>query len=382
MLINTWYVVAASSDLESEPKGVRALGQDLVLFRDQDGKAHCCANTCIHRGGSLCDGKVSQGAIQCPYHGWLFNGAGACIDIPSILPDTKIPKRARTDSYPVKEQWGWIFAFLGDLPDEKQPQIPNEELFPEYYAHENGSDDYAFVSGVFLFEANWVRAIDNVLDPAHAFHVHSAFGNLDNQIVPPFKVDVGHDHTLSRHSFKPVNKIGKWREEIPDEREDADNQIQFHFPGMIFRNDMYPRPGMHHFVISSYTPLNEHQTLSYFIHGRNFAKESGNNEDGLKRVVNVMEEDQVVLRKVRPVQMPPSTSDELLIEADFHLIEFRKKVKEYETRGWRIDSKKVEEDEEHAWVIPSPTRGADPKNWVLKPLPMRLGRTTQAKAAE
>ncbi len=382
MLINTWYVVAASSDLRSEPKGVHALGQDLVLFRDKVGKAHCCTNICIHRGGSLCDGKVVEGTLQCPYHGWCFDGAGTCVEIPSIHPEAKIPKRGRTDSYPVKEQWGWIFAFLGELPSEAQPEIPDTDLFPEYYAHQKGSDAYAFVSGVFLFEANWVRAIDNVLDPAHAFHVHSAFGSQDSQFVPPYKVDVGSGHTLSRHSFKPVTKSGKWREDIPDDRGDADNQIQFHFPGMIFRNDMYPRPGMHHFVVSSYTPLNEHQTLSYFIHGRNFAKEDEHNEDGLKRVVNVMEEDQVVLKKVKPLQMPTSTTEELLIEADSHLVEFRKKVKECEARGWRIDSAQIEGDEEHAWVIPSPARGADPKNWVLKPLPMRPGKASTAEAAE
>ncbi len=381
MLINTWYVAGESADLTTTPRPVRMLGQDFVLFRDTDGKAHCLSNVCIHRGGALCDGKIIEGSILCPYHGWRFNGDGACVEIPSLHPDAKIPKRARIDSYPVKEQWGWVFVFLGDLPESERPEIPGPDLFPEYDDHQNGSDAYAFVRGVFTFDANWVRAIDNVLDPAHAFHVHSAFGNPDSQYVPPFKVETSAQHTLSRHRFVPVNKTGKWREEIPDDREDTDNQIQFHFPGMLFRNDMYPRAGMHHFVISGYLPVNEHETINFFIHGRNFAKDPEYDEDGLKRVVQVLEEDQVVLRKVKPVMMPPRTTDELLIEADMHLLEFRKKVKEYEDRGWRIDSKAVAGDEERVYVIPSPARGRDPKNWVHKTVPMRTGRPA-AKAAE
>ena len=79
MLINTWYVAAESTTLTDAPLGVTMLGQDFVVFRDKGGKAHCLSDTCIHRGGSLCRGKVIEGTVQCPYHGWRFDSSGACV---------------------------------------------------------------------------------------------------------------------------------------------------------------------------------------------------------------------------------------------------------------------------------------------------------------
>lgn len=130
MLINQWYVAAHADDIGSEPLGVHMLGQDMVLFRDQEGQIHCLHDTCVHRGGSLCRGKVREGAVECPYHGWRFNGDGRCISIHSLGQDVSIPKRARVDSYPVKEKWGFVWAFIGDLAEQERPPLP--DFFPEY----------------------------------------------------------------------------------------------------------------------------------------------------------------------------------------------------------------------------------------------------------
>ena len=58
-------------------------------------------------------GLLEDGLVQCPYHGWRFDGAGQCLRIPTLPADQKIPARARVDSYPVQERYGLIFAFLG-----------------------------------------------------------------------------------------------------------------------------------------------------------------------------------------------------------------------------------------------------------------------------
>ncbi|MEE9511368.1 MAG: Rieske 2Fe-2S domain-containing protein, partial [Gammaproteobacteria bacterium] len=91
MFINFWYPVIEGSELGDEPLQVTMLGCDFVLFRDEHGKARCLANTCMHRGGSLGHGVVRDGCIQCPYHGWQYNGDGRCVRIPSIGRDGKIP---------------------------------------------------------------------------------------------------------------------------------------------------------------------------------------------------------------------------------------------------------------------------------------------------
>ncbi len=84
MYTNIWYVAGLSDKLTKAPIKVTMLGADLVLFRDADGTAQCISNVCPHRGSSLADGTLyKDGTLACPFHGWRFNGAGACTLIPS-----------------------------------------------------------------------------------------------------------------------------------------------------------------------------------------------------------------------------------------------------------------------------------------------------------
>ena len=117
MLINLWYVAEWSETLKDEPVKVKMLGQNLVLFRDEQGKANCLSDVCIHRGGSLSGGKCIDGNVACPYHGWQFDGDGKVQFIPSEGRDFRIPDRARVDAYPTEERYGMIWVFLGDLPE-------------------------------------------------------------------------------------------------------------------------------------------------------------------------------------------------------------------------------------------------------------------------
>ena len=78
---------------------------------------------------ALSAGKLTGDRIACPYHGWQYEPDGACSRIPANPPGRGIPKKARVDSYPVREEYGLIWAFLGDLPEDERPPIPH---FPEH----------------------------------------------------------------------------------------------------------------------------------------------------------------------------------------------------------------------------------------------------------
>ena len=93
MYINFWYPMTTTAELTDKPLKVRALGQDFVVFRDTQGKANCLANICTHRGGSLAGGKIKGDCIQCPYHGWQFDGEGNCKKIPSLGANATVPGR-------------------------------------------------------------------------------------------------------------------------------------------------------------------------------------------------------------------------------------------------------------------------------------------------
>ena len=378
MLINTWYVAAQSASVTDAPVGVTMLGQDFVVFRDKDGKAHCLSDTCIHRGGSLCRGKVAEGTVQSPYHRWRFDAAGACVAIPSLGPEAAIPKRARVDSYPVQEQWGWVWVFLGDLPEAQLPPLPS--FFPEYAAFEAGATDWRFVRGTYMFDAAWTRVVENGLDNAHPFFVHKDFGNPDHPRVDTVDIEPRDFGSYMTRTQKPVDKNGLWAEKITNDRPDVKTELQFHASGPSVRIQMHLRPPMSQIIISAYTPINDKQTLSWWIQGHNFFTEEKYDADSRKRVLTVFQEDGNIVNHIKPVHVPRSLSTELTIHPDAMSFAFRKMIKEYEARGWRIDTKAMAAEDEVARAIPSPTRGADPKNWVLNPVILKPARSLSAAA--
>jgi phenylpropionate dioxygenase-like ring-hydroxylating dioxygenase large terminal subunit len=370
MLLNCWYVAAETKDITDTPKGVHMLGQDLVIFRDSAGTPHCLSDVCVHRGGSLGRGKVVKDAVQCPYHGWRFNGAGDCVEIPSLGPEATIPKRARVDSYPVAEKYGWLWVFLGDAAEAERPPLP--DYFPEYEAWEQGkSDDWKFVRGTFTFEANWVRAIENGCDHTHAFYVHTDFGNPGKPTVDDYELDINNEKIESITYAKPVSKRGVWAEKIDDDRPDVKTMVRIYKPAPSIRIEMHLKPPMWQMIVSGYTPIDERRTKVWWCHGRNFFTDDKYDADSHNRVLLVFQEDAKVIDFIRPAMVPPTLSDELALENDKHGIEFRKWVKEQELAGRALDLKTQQAADEMVKVIPSPKRREDPKNWVLEPVPMK-----------
>lgn len=182
MIINQWYVAEEAINITDKPKRVKLLGFDYVLFRGEDGEITCLSDVCIHRGASLGEGQILNGCVECPYHGWQFNPLGTVVKIPSLPADTKIPSRARVDCYPVKEKYGWIWVFLGDLAEEDRPPLPD---FPEY----DDTANWRTVRGQFLWKANYARVVENGLDFAHAPFVHPSFGDRTNAVIHDFELE-------------------------------------------------------------------------------------------------------------------------------------------------------------------------------------------------
>ncbi|MGI9308775.1 MAG: Rieske 2Fe-2S domain-containing protein, partial [Gammaproteobacteria bacterium] len=181
MFINFWYPVEESAKLLDQPLHRRMLGQDFVLFRDSQGVARCLSNVCVHRGGSLAHGKLKGDCIECPYHGWQFDGAGRCTHVPSLGSGQKPPKRAKVDAYPTVEKYGLVFAFLGDLPAEERPPIID---IPEW-----DRDGWRPTTDIFEWEFNYQRSIENGIDTAHNEFTHTTHigASSGKNYVPEFE---------------------------------------------------------------------------------------------------------------------------------------------------------------------------------------------------
>jgi phenylpropionate dioxygenase-like ring-hydroxylating dioxygenase large terminal subunit len=168
---------------------VRVLGEDLVLFRDRKGRPGLLYPRCMHRGTTLYYGKVEDEGIRCCYHGWLFDVEGRCLDQPCEPKGGLRKDRARQPWYPLQEQYGLVFAYLG--PPAKQPVLPRydilEDLAPgERLAYTIGGRGATGDSSLAVVPYSWLHMCDNIMDPYHVYVLHSTFTGV--QFHPDFAV--------------------------------------------------------------------------------------------------------------------------------------------------------------------------------------------------
>ena len=128
LLRRYWLPVAATSELRpGTVLPVRVLGEDLAVFRTTGGTLGLLDARCPHRGASLVHGIVDDCTIRCAYHGWRFDAAGACVEMPALAGDgARLRERARTRAYRVDELGGLVSNARGrglmiafDLPDHE-----------------------------------------------------------------------------------------------------------------------------------------------------------------------------------------------------------------------------------------------------------------------
>ncbi len=153
--------------MEHRPvKAVRLLGQDLVLFRDAQGRFGLLDRDCPHRGADLSFGRREDTGLRCPFHGWKFDVHGKCLETPAEPAGSKLCDRVQQRSYPVVEKSGALFAWMG--PEGSTP--PPFPAFDCFVAP--GTHTFAFKG---LWNCNWLQAFEVGIDPAHPSFLHVFF---------------------------------------------------------------------------------------------------------------------------------------------------------------------------------------------------------------
>ena len=166
-----WLVVGVAGELYDIPHAVRVLGEDLVLFRDDQGQLGLLGLHCPHRGSSLEYGDIEDGGIRCPYHGWLFNIRGQCLEMPAEPSDSQFPQKVKHLSYPVRELGGLVFAYMG-------PERENPPPLPKYSPLIDRGGQRQ-IESVRQCNYNWFNFFENSADPAHIciLHRHAGYGD-------------------------------------------------------------------------------------------------------------------------------------------------------------------------------------------------------------
>jgi len=377
MYINFWYPVVQSTKLEDKPQKIRMLGQDFVVFRDTQGNAHCLADTCVHRGGSLAKGKINGDCIQCPYHGWEFNGAGECQRIPSLGPNPKIPGRTRTDAYPVEEKYGLVFAFLGDLaPEDRPPMIE----MPEF-----GKEGWRATWTEFETTFNYERSIENGLDPAHNEFVHPTHGfSGANEEYRVNELRWLGDPVWGEGFFHKFNSPeaddSEWAKmkKASSDREVGSGHIG---PNQIWTYIRYGEGrAMHQYLYEA--PIDATHTRIWLVNMRNSFLEPELDDKVNARNWKVVSQDIGVLENLHPKLTPLNNTREFMVPADEPILRYRDKLRNWDAMGWRIDNDALESSEgKIAFAIPSPGR-REHKSWVLDPIPLVPGKPEEVRKSQ
>lgn len=165
MMRRYWHPIALSAELpekDGAPIVRKLLGERFVLFRDTAGRVGVMDEACLHRGASMALGRVEEGGIRCIYHGWKFSVDGDLLDTPNH-PDPRVKERLKAATYPVREQSGLIWTYIG--PKEKEPPFRR-------YAFDEAPPERRRANRVNV-RANYLQVWEAGTDSSHVGILHS-----------------------------------------------------------------------------------------------------------------------------------------------------------------------------------------------------------------
>lgn len=143
-------------------KAVRVLGQDFILFKDDQGRWGLLDRDCPHRNADLSFARHEGDGVRCPFHGWKFDATGRCVDTPGEPLGSRLCERVQQAAYPVTERSGVLFAWLGE--PGKAPPFPMFDCFAA-----PGTHTFAYKG---LWRCNWLQAFEVGIDPVHTSFLH------------------------------------------------------------------------------------------------------------------------------------------------------------------------------------------------------------------
>jgi phenylpropionate dioxygenase-like ring-hydroxylating dioxygenase large terminal subunit len=313
MIFNQWYVILESRELKkNKPLRIKRLNESLVLWRDENSQACCIDDTCCHRGASLGCGNIRKGKLECPFHGFLYDGDGDVVMIPANGKNHPVPETMHVRSWRTYEAFGLIWLWWGE-----QDKATDEPFFFREL------DGFSFSTFKDHWNVHYSRAIENQLDVVHLPFVHKSTIGRGKKTLVHGPVVIREKEMITFYVNNVVDD-GKTIPMKPAEVPDYEKlfHLQFHYPN-IWQNFISDKIR----AFAAFVPVDEENTIIYIRYYQKMIT-----IPLLKQLVNWIGKVSsiVILRQDKRVvitQEPKKSvlkMDERLIMGDKPIIEYRK----------------------------------------------------------
>jgi phthalate 4,5-dioxygenase oxygenase subunit len=167
-LMRRHWIPACLSEELPEPDGtpvpVRLLGEDLVAWRDSDGRVGLMDRHCLHRRASMVLARNEEGGLRCLYHGWKYDIDGNVLEMPSEPPESDLRHKIKQKTYPTHEHGGFVWAYMG--PRESMPEFEPPPFAPT-------ADTKVSILKI-QTDCNWAQVVEGDIDSSHSSTLHSS----------------------------------------------------------------------------------------------------------------------------------------------------------------------------------------------------------------
>jgi phthalate 4,5-dioxygenase len=160
------------ADRDCPPVRMRLLGEDLVGFRDTNGRVGIVEAYCAHKLANLYWGRNEECGLRCTYHGWKYDVDGRCVDMPNEPAESGFKDKIQLTAYPTMEQGGVVWVYMGPA-DRRPPQLPQLEWV-------RAASGYQHVSK-WLQRTNWAQGMEGEIDTSHITFLHRAMQPYQTQ---------------------------------------------------------------------------------------------------------------------------------------------------------------------------------------------------------
>lgn len=318
LLRRFWYPVMPAARLAAAPLPFTLLGEDVVLWRDASGAAHCLQDRCCHRSARLSKGWVKGDRIVCGYHGWEYDGGGQCQRMPQLEGRDTMPG-ARTPAYQTVERYGYVWVTLSDgplaaIPDLHEHDDPANRVIQQFYE---------------VWECAGLRVMENSFDNAHFAFVHrKSFGDEGHPIPPKLELLDTPD------GFRMLTDVPVRNPEIQKKNLRMDEEwtvrhmdASWYMPFARALRIRYPN-GLFHMIVTVATPMDDRRSMVCQFVVRNDSEADAPAEGIIAFDRQVTEEDRDILESTNwDVPLETGSREEIHMRSDRPGVLMRQKLK-------------------------------------------------------